>query len=146
MASLTSSSKQRQAFHELVRKLSAAPGPRAVAAILGISSSYDVIRILASCLLLAAAILTCIQLATEPIVATSIFGTRPFLIASVLANLVFGLWLLIGLAPRWTRPGAMLWFGALACVSLANALVIRSETCGCFAQSVSRPAPWRSLT
>jgi hypothetical protein len=108
--------------------------------VLGISSSYDIIRILAASLLVVAAAATTHQLATQPIMATSVWKSRPFLIVTVLANLAVGAWLLCGLAPHPTRIGASIWFAMLAGVSITNAWH-GSETCGCFGAARIPPGP-----
>ncbi len=105
-------------------------------------TGYDVVRIALGLLLLTAAALKGHQLATEPIVETSLLTSRWVLIGVVEFELFFGLWLLAGLYPRWTWRAALLCFGGFACISLHKA-VSGEASCGCFGRaSVS---PWYAL-
>ena len=105
-------------------------------------TGYDVIRIALGLLLLVAAGLKGHQLATEPVAETGLLTSRWFLIAAVEFELVFGLWLLLGLYPRRTWQVALLCFGGFACVSLSKALS-GDSSCGCFGKVPVNP--WYTL-
>lgn len=93
-------------------------------------TGYDAVRILLGLVLLTAAGLKGHQVATEPILETGLLNSRWFLIGVVEFELLFGLWLLVGLYPAATRLAAILCFARLAVVSLAKGLSGESS-CGC---------------
>ena len=64
-------------------------------------AGYDVVRVLLGLLLLTAATLKGVELATEPVANTSLLTSRWFLVIQV--EFLFGLWLLSGLRPRAPR-------------------------------------------
>ena len=103
------------------------------------SINYDVVRILVALLLLTASALKCWQLATEPVLGTSLLESRWLLMATVEGELLLGLWLL--LAGVWVKPTwavAIACFGLFACVSFCKALSGHA-TCGCFGRVVVNP-------
>ena len=94
-------------------------------------SAYDAVRVVLGLVLLIAAGLKAHQLSTEPTLETGLLNSRWFLIAVVELELLFGLWLLAGLYPKQTRYAALIFFAALAGISLSKALS-GAATCGCF--------------
>jgi hypothetical protein len=58
-------------------------------------SSFDVLRSILGCVLLTAAVLEGYQLAAGPVIETSFFTSRWFLIGLVEFELILGVWLLI---------------------------------------------------
>jgi len=104
---------------------------------------YDLVRVILGMILLTAAGLKGYQLATEPVPDTGILDSRWFLIAVVEFELLFGLWLLANLRPRWTRRAAVLCFGLFAAVSLYKALS-GTASCGCFGRVAVNP--WYTFT
>lgn len=98
---------------------------------LGRLGAYGVVCAGLGLLLLAAAAAKGHQLATQPVAELGLLTSRWFLVAVVEFELAFGLWLLMGLYPRWTWRVALLCFVGFAGVSLQKAL--SGETsCGCF--------------
>jgi len=77
-----------------------------------IHSGYDVVRILAAVVFLAAAGLKCHQLATEPLIGRTWLDARWLLMATVEFELFFGLWLFSNNLPKLT------WLAPLGCFSL----------------------------
>ena len=97
----------------------------------GSNRSWSFVRIAVAGLLLTASALKCWQLATEPIIGTSLLDSRWLLMATVEFELFFGLWLLANI---WTKPtwaAALACFGLFTCVSLCKALSGHAS-CGCF--------------
>ncbi len=106
-------------------------------------AGYDVVRIGLGVLLLTAAALKGYQLATEPVLETSLLTSRWFLIGVVEFELFFGLWLLAGLYAKWTWRATLLCFGGFACVAFYKALA-GEASCGCFGKVPVNP--WYTLT
>ncbi len=106
------------------------PGQKAI--------GYDFVRLGLGCLLLVTAGLKAHQLATEPILGTSIFDSRWLLMAVVECEIFFGLWLLVGLLPRVTWAAAVTCFASFTCVSLYKALS-GAVSCGCFGRVEVNP-------
>jgi uncharacterized membrane protein YphA (DoxX/SURF4 family) len=93
-------------------------------------------------LLLTAAGLKAHQLATQPVLGAGFLNSRWFVIAVVEFEVLFGLWLLAGLAPRCSWRCAVLLFSAFAVVSAHKAL--RGDVaCGCFGRV--QVNPWQTL-
>lgn len=99
---------------------------------------WNLVRIAVAVVLLVAAGLKTHQLATEPIVGTSILDSRWLLMATVEFELFFGLWLLANLMPRATWTAAVGCFAAFTCVSLYKALS-GEASCGCFGRLPVNP-------
>ena len=93
-------------------------------------TGYDVVRVLLGLLLLTAAALKGLQLATEPVANTSLLTSRWFLVIQVEFEFLFGLWLLSGLRPRATRLLAVALFGAFAAIAAYKG-VTGAASCGC---------------
>jgi len=104
----------------------------------GRAAPYDAVRIALALLLLTAAGLKSYQLATEPVLGGGLLESRWFLIAVVEFEILFGLWLLSGLAPGWTWRAAVLCFGAFAAVSAYKG-VAGEASCGCFGRVAVNP-------
>jgi len=104
----------------------------------GRPAPYDAVRIALALVLLTAAGLKGYQLATEPVLGGGLLESRWFLIAVVEFEILFGLWLLSGLAPGWTWRAAVLCFGAFAAVSACKALA-GEPSCGCFGRVAVNP-------
>jgi hypothetical protein len=104
----------------------------------GRAAPYDAVRIALALLLLTAAGLKGYQLATEPVLGGGLLESRWFLIAVVEFEILFGLWLLSGLAPGWTWRAAVLCFGAFAAVSAYKG-VAGEASCGCFGRVAVNP-------
>jgi hypothetical protein len=100
--------------------------------------AYDAIRIAVGLLLLTAAALKGWQLTTGPILAKGLLDSRPVLIAEVEFELLFGFWLLAGIAPRQTWRVALVCFSLFTCVSLYKGLTGHA-TCGCFGRVPVNP-------
>jgi hypothetical protein len=99
---------------------------------------YHLVRIAVAVLLLTASALKCWQLATEPILGTSLLDSRWLLMATVEFELLFGFWLL---ANNWAKPtwaAALACFGLFACVSVCKA-ISGHATCGCFGRVPVNP-------
>ena len=94
-------------------------------------TAYGVVRIVLAMVLLAAAALKGYQLAAGPVLGRGILESRWFLIVVVELELLFGLWLLAGLHPTWTRRASMVCFACFACVSAIKAFH-GEASCGCF--------------
>jgi hypothetical protein len=96
-------------------------------------SAYGVCSRLVGLVFCAAALAKGTQLATEPILENDLFSSRALLATFAAAEGTFGLWLLVGLAPRITRALALLWLSALAGVSCARIVGgAAGSACGCF--------------
>ena len=121
------------------------PGPKVAdtPSVSFIRYGYDVVRIIAAAVLLVAAGLKTHQLATEPILGTSILDSRWLLMATVEFELFFGLWLLSNIMPRATWMSAIGLFGLFTCVSLYKALS-GAASCGCFGRVAVNP--WYTTT
>lgn len=91
---------------------------------------HDLIRIGAGLLLVAAGALKG-YVATSPLAGSSLLFSRWFLIGAVECEIVLGLWLVCGLAPRVAWRAALAAFAAFAGVSLYRGLT-GAESCGCF--------------
>ncbi|HEY4760094.1 MAG TPA: MauE/DoxX family redox-associated membrane protein, partial [Thermoguttaceae bacterium] len=96
-----------------------------------VRSGYDVLSIVLSLVLLAAAALKTNELATGPVLGSGFLDSRWLLIVIVEFELLFGLWLLAGIYPEQTWAIALLCFGLFSCVSLFKALS-GNASCGCF--------------
>lgn len=104
--------------------------------------AYELIRRLLAIVLLVAALLKGHQLATGPIAGDSLFASRGFLIGLVEAELLFGLWLLVGLHPQLTWRATFGCFLAFSGIALAK-MLSGEPSCGCFGR-VFVP-PWLTL-
>lgn len=89
-------------------------------------------------LLLIAASLKAYELATAPVPAESILDSRWTLIAVVESELLFGIWLLFGLCPKFTWAAALGCFALFAAVSLYKA-ASGQASCGCFGRVPINP-------
>ncbi len=105
----------------------------------GLPRGYDVVRIAAALLLLVAAALKAHQLATEPVLGTSLLESRWFLIAVVEFEFFFGLWLLANVFAKPNWAAAILSFALFTCVSIYKA-ISGYATCGCF--GLVKVNPW----
>lgn len=101
-------------------------------------SRYDVVRVLLACLLLPAAALKGYQLATEPVLERGFLESRWFLIGVVEMELFFGIWLVVGAAPRLTWLAAVACFSGFALVSGYKG-VVGEASCGCFGRLAVNP-------
>lgn len=101
-------------------------------------TGYDVVRVIVGLVLLTAAILKGHQLATEPVVGSSFLDSRWFLIGVVEFELLFGLWLVAGICPKFSWVTALLCFAAFALTSLIKALA-GEASCGCFGRVPVNP-------
>lgn len=104
---------------------------------------FDVVRTSLGCLLLAAATLKGYELATAPVIESSLFNSRWFLILVVETELVLGLWLLSGLFAQVLWWIATIGFSAFASFTLYQALG-GAESCGCFGKIQINP--WYTFT
>lgn len=105
--------------------------------------THDAVRIVAGLVLLVAAGLKGYQLSTEPLLPMSGVDSRWFLNCVVEFELLFGVWLLSGLARRWSTLAAVACFGFFACISIYKALS-GAESCGCFGTLTINP--WYTAT
>lgn len=101
-------------------------------------SRFDVVRTLLGSLLLLAAALKGHELATAPVLSTGILDSRWFLIVVVQFELLAGLWLCSGNAPRASWLGAIVGLSLFASVSLGKA-VSGADSCGCFGNVAVNP-------
>ena len=101
-------------------------------------TGYDLVRTLLGIVLLTAALLKAWQLATGPVAGDGLLGSRWSLALMVALELVFGLWLLAGIAPRATWLVALTCFSCFAVVSFAKALAGHTS-CGCFGRVPVNP-------
>jgi len=92
--------------------------------------------------LLAAVVLKGRQLLTEPVVSSSIWSSRPFLIFQVEFELALGLWFLSGLFKKAAWLAAVLCFSVFSVVTLYKGLT-GAASCGCFGQV--HVNPWLTL-
>lgn len=106
-------------------------------------SAYAVMRVTVGGLLLTAAGLKAVQLATEPTLGSGLLNSRLVLVATVECELLFGFWLLANLWPALTRATTIGCFGIFACVSLYKAISGHSD-CGCFGRVAVNP--WYTAT
>jgi uncharacterized membrane protein YphA (DoxX/SURF4 family) len=104
---------------------------------------WRVMRIFIGILLLVAAITKAHQLATVPSLGTGILEARWFNIFVVQFELLFGIWLFVGLMPRLTWLASLACFVVFATVS-AWKWISGSESCGCFGTVQVYPA-WTLL-
>jgi hypothetical protein len=102
-------------------------------------TGYDVVRIVIGLILLIAAGLKTHQLFSEPVLETSLLDSRWFLIYIVAFELLFGIWLLSGLASRKSWLLAVMCFSCFFFVSLYK-VSSGQASCGCFG-AVPIP-PW----
>jgi len=89
-------------------------------------------------ILLTAAVLKAWQLATVPVLGEGILNTRWFNIFVVQFELLFGIWLLLGLLPKLT------WLASVACFLVFSAvslylILLGEESCGCFGKIETSP-------
>jgi len=99
---------------------------------------FRVVQICLALLLLAAAGLKTHQLATEPVLGSSLLDSRWFLIAVVEFELFFAFWLIAGLLPAWTWSASMTLFAAFALISFFKA-ISGEASCGCFGRVEVNP-------
>jgi len=92
--------------------------------------------------LLAAAVLKGRQLLTEPVLSSTIWSSRPFLIFLVEFELALGLWFLSGLFKKAAWLTAWLCFSVFSVVTLYKGLT-GAASCGCFGQV--HVNPWITL-
>lgn len=104
----------------------------------GAFSGYRIVQLILGALLMLTAILKAHALATGPYPGSSIFTSRPVLIAVVEFELVLSLWLLIGFWPRIAWAVAIVTFAGFAGVSLHRGLSGETE-CGCFGRVEVNP-------
>ncbi len=104
---------------------------------------WHVVRCALAVLLLTSSALKCWQLATEPVIGTSLLDSRWLLMATVEFELFFGIWLLSGNLPKLTWAAAVTCFGLFTCVSLYKALS-GYASCGCFGSV--QVNPWYTTT
>ncbi|MDR1958610.1 MAG: hypothetical protein LBQ54_06160, partial [Planctomycetaceae bacterium] len=83
------------------------------------------------------------QLATMPDLGQGLLHARWFNVAVVEFELVFGIWLLIGLMPKWTWIASVVCFGTFAVVSFYKAVVLHETSCGCF--GAAQVNPWTTM-
>ena len=100
------------------------------------------VRVLTAMVLFVAATLKALQLATEPVPGTSIFGARWFLMAVVEFEFLFGACLAANVWPRPAWVASLVCFAAFTCVSLFKAITGNSS-CGCFGSIEVNP--WYTL-
>lgn len=105
-------------------------------------SGYLAIRILLGTVLLTAGVLKGHELTTSPVVESNLITSRLLLVGLVGFEVLFGLWLLVGLHPRLTRRVALACFSGFACIALYKALS-GETTCGCFGGATI--SPWYIL-
>ena len=84
---------------------------------------WNLVRTALAGLLLTASALKCWQLATEPIVGTSLLESRWLLMATVEFELFLAILLLANLLAKPSWAVALACFGLFACVSICKALV-----------------------
>ena len=102
------------------------------------NQSWHLVRIGVAGLLLTASSLKCWQLATEPVIGTSLLDSRWLLMATVELELLFGLWLMANVWAKPTWAAALACFGLFTCVSLCKALS-GYASCGCFGRVQVNP-------
>jgi hypothetical protein len=95
------------------------------------NQGWHLVRLAVAGLLLTASALKCWQLATAPVVGTSLLDSRWLLMATVEFELFFGIWLLANIWAKPTWAAALACFGLFTCVSVCKALA-GYATCGCF--------------
>lgn len=101
-------------------------------------SPFGIVRVLLGLLLLTAAGLKGFALATSPTVESGLLTSRWFLMVTVEAELLLGLWLLSGIFVQ------ALWWSAIACFSIFTSFTLYqamsgAESCGCFGQIEVNP-------
>ena len=99
---------------------------------------WHLVRIGVAGLLLTTSALKCWQLATEPVIGTSLLDSRWLLMAAVEFELFFGILLLANI---WAKPSwavALACFGLFTCVSVCKALAGHAS-CGCFGRVPVNP-------
>jgi hypothetical protein len=99
---------------------------------------WNLVRTAVAGLLLTASALKCWQLATEPVIGTSLLDSRWLLMAMVEFELFFGIWLLANIWARPTWTAALACFALFTCVSLCKA-ISGQATCGCFGRVPVNP-------
>lgn len=102
------------------------------------NQGWHLVRIAVAGLLLTASALKCWQLATEPIIGTSLLDSRWLLMATVEFELLFGLWLLANIWAKPTWAAALACFGLFTCVSVCKA-ISGHASCGCFGHVAVNP-------
>ena len=120
----------------------AAGEPRQAGPGAGLRRGYDVVRVAAGALLLAAAALKAHQLATEPVAGRDLLSHRWSLILQTELELVFALVLLSGVYRRVAWLAAVVLFGFFAAVTLHKGLA-GEVNCGCF--GTIQIHPWYML-
>lgn len=133
MAIVKGPSNQRIGFRALPMRLR-----RVARSIYGLVARGNFVPALLGLLLIAAALLKALHLATNPVLETGLFESRWFQIGWVEFELLFGGWLITGWHPRPTRVAAMILFAALAGLSFAKAVAGESD-CGCFGEITVNP-------
>ena len=105
-------------------------------------AGFDVVRILLGLLLLTAAALKGVELASSPVANPGLFTSRWFLVIVVEFELLLGLWLLSGLQPRHTRMTAIALFVSFAAIAAYKGGT-GAASCGCFGKVPANP--WHTL-
>jgi hypothetical protein len=105
-------------------------------------TSYDIVRVMISAILLTAAALKAYQLATEPVPNRDILSYRWSLMIEVEFELFFGLWLLSGLYRRLAWGLGVVCFAVFSAITLYKG-IIGETTCGCFGKI--HVNPWYTL-
>jgi hypothetical protein len=96
------------------------------------------VRIAVGLILLLAAFAKLDGFRFDPLARDTLLASPRAQIAVIELELFLGLWLLSGLAQRWARHAALVFFGMLAAASLYMALEGRSH-CGCFGRVEVNP-------
>lgn len=104
---------------------------------------YTVVRVLLGLLLLTAGALKGYQVATEPTANADLFTNKTFLMLLIEGELLYGLWLIFGLAPHTTRVVSIGLFSVFAIISFGRA-ISGEASCGCFGSVTV--SPWITTT
>ena len=104
---------------------------------------WTVLRLVVAAIILTAAFMKSWQLATTPSLGEGLLHARWFNIAVVQYEILFGIWLLVGLMPKLTWLVSIGCFSAFALVSLYKAL-LGEASCGCFGAAIVNP--WYTMT
>ena len=92
--------------------------------------------------LFTAAVMKAVPLATVPVLGEGLFHARWFEFCLVEFEFAFGLWLLGGQLPGWTRLAVIALFSLFGLVSLFKALS-GGRFCGCFGAAAAMSSSWR---